>query len=322
MSWMDWILRPVFSRDLRTVRRGNHVWDIVDIVERYAQEASQAPTNRDLLDRNAITGAALERVENGGDFAYPGRARLLELIEATPHHEKVLDILAKDVREREDLDSALLLGALVEEDDFNKGVLQGVQSNLFLRCAQLIFAFRHRNNQSVENVLSALTCELDRREGVNTDLSNAIRNTIVLSKRFEQLDPTVVFCTLCALRIPSAAKDAAEMFFRSPEALSGAVLRRIAMSDWVSGGAAPAVLREMINPERLMAKIRDGDEGILRKAFLILQQEEDGFAPARQQQRIGGRLLRIFNDCVAEVSEEANSFGSHDVQIFPSWDLG
>lgn len=315
MSWMDWILRPVFSRDLRTVRRGNHVWDIVDIVERYAQEASQAPTNRDLLDRNAITGAALERVENGGDFAYPGRARLLELIAATPpYHRKALDVLAKDVREREDLSSALLLGALVEEDDFKRSVFEGVQSNLLLRCAQLIFAFRHRNNQSVENVLSALTCELDRREGVNKDLSNAIRNTIVPSKRFEQLDPTVVFCTLCALRIPSAAKDAAEMFFRSPEALSGAVLGQIAISDEFT----PAVLQEIANTERLKAEICDGGEDILRKAFLILQQEEDRAAPAGQQRRISGRLVRIFEDCVTAVSEEANSFGSHDVQIFPS----
>lgn len=316
MSLVDFVVRPVFSRDLRTVREGNHVWDIVEIVERYSQKAYQAPTNRALLDRNAIAGAALERVQKGGDFLYAGRDRLLELIAETPlYHRKALDVLAKDVREREYLDSALLLGSLVEEDDFSKGVFEGVQSNLLLRCAQLIFTFRHKDNLSVENVLSSLTCELDRRNGVDKDLSDAIRNTIVPSRRLEQLDPAVVFRTLCVLKTPSAAEDAARLFFRHPDLLSVSLCAQITQRLETGDEFGRSLLREVSNPDTLMREIRAGGESLLRRAFQDLVSQKGSGFPA-------GDLRDRFERCAEAVEEEANSFGPHDLQIFPLRNLG
>lgn len=297
MSLVDWILRPVFSRDLRTVREGNHVWDIVEIVERYSQKAYQAPTNRALLDRNAIAGAALERVQNGGDFAYAGRDRLLELIAETPlYHRKALDVLAKDVREREYLDSALLLGSLVEEDDFSKGVFEGVQSNLLLRCAQLIFTFRHEDDKSVEGVLNALAGELDRKHAVDEDLSKAIRISIVSSIRLKRLDPTAAFGTLCALKTPSAAEDAARMFFRHPDLLSDSLYAQITQRLERGDEFGKFLLREVSNPNTLMREIQKGGENLLRRTFQELVDQKGSGFPA-------GNLRNQFERCAEAVKE-------------------
>jgi hypothetical protein len=105
------------------------------------------------------------------------------------------------------------------------------------------------------------------------------------------------------------------MFFRSPEELSGAVLGQIAMSDWKSGGAKPAILEEIANSERLKTEIHAGREQGLRRAFESLRQR------ASTEGHID-KLARIFEGCVATVEAEASSFGHHDVQTFPSRNLG
>ena len=310
MSWIDSLLRPVFSRDLRAVKEGNNVWDVVEIVEKYGQKACQSRTNRALLDRNAIADAALERVQNGGDFAYSGRDRLLELIAATPlYHRNALDVLAKDVREREDWDSARLLGELTSPEDFNQGILGGAQDNLAMSYARLRYALRWREEQCVNYALTPFAQELDNKRSLEEEQRREIFRTIVSFNRFDRLDPETVFHAFCALRIPEANQRAAEMFFRHSEDLSQAVLGQIEMSNWESGGAAPAVLQEITNPERLMAEIREGYEYALRGAFESLRQRAHKKEPIE-------RLARIFEGCVATVKEEANSFGSHDVQIF------
>ena len=311
MSWVDFVVRPVFSRDLRTVREGNHVWDIVEIVERYGQKAYQASTNRALLDRNAITGAALERVQNGGDFAYSGRDRLLELIAATSlYHRKALDVLAKDVREREDWDSARLLGELAFPEDSNQGILGGKQDNLAMRYAELHYVLRWGEEQDVNDVLTHFARELDKKRTLGGEQKGEIFKTIASSNRFERLDPEAVFHAFCALRIPKANQRAAEMFFRSPEELSGAVLGQIAMSDWKSGGAKPAILEEIANPEALTTAIREGKEDSLRNAFNHL-------VTLLRDELSAGDLRDQFERC-AEAANENLGRRSTFLDLYPS----
>lgn len=315
MSWIDSLLRPVFSRDLRAVKEGNDVWDVVEIVEKYNQKACQDPTNRALLDRNAIAGAALERVQNGGDFAYSGRDRLLELIAETPlYHRKALDVLARYVREREDWDAARLLGELASPTDTSQGIFGGAQDNLAMSYARLRYVLLRGKEQDVNRVLTRFAQELEKKRTLEEEQRREIFRTIVSFNRFDRLDPEAVFHALCALRIPEANQRAAEMFFRHPENLSGAVLEQIAMSN-----PAPAVLQEIANPEKLMAGIREGYEYALRGAFESLRQR--AHEKGHEKEPIE-RLACVFERCVGTVRKEANSFGSHDVQIFPSRNFG
>ncbi|MBL8638612.1 MAG: hypothetical protein JNN09_08995 [Alphaproteobacteria bacterium] len=297
MSLVDWILRPVFSRDLRKIQTGQcRGWDLVSVLEKYNDRASQERTNSSALIRNEVARAALESLE-GRKISDDGYYRCLDLIaEAGPSRKQVLNIVVKQTKEDGYLNSACYLGSLVERGDFEDGVFAGAQSDLLLRCAQLIFTFRHKDNLSVENVLSSLTCELDRRNGVDKDLSDAIRNTIVPSRRLEQLDPVVVFRTLCVLKTPSAAEDAARLFFRHPDLLSVSLCAQITQRLETGDEFGRSLLREVSNPDTLMREIRAGGESLLRRAFQDLVSQKGSGFPA-------GNLRNQFERCAEAVKE-------------------
>lgn len=297
MSLIDWVLRPVVSMHLRKIQTGQcRGWDLVSVLEKYNDRASQERTNSSALIRNEVARAALESLE-GRKISDDGYYRCLDLIaEAGPSRKQVLNIVVKQTKEDGYLNSACYLGSLVERGDFEDGVFAGAQSDLLLRYAQLIFTFRHEDDKSVEGVLNALAGELDRKHAVDEDLSDAIRNTIVPSRRLEQLDPTAAFGTLCALKTPSAAEDAARMFFRHPDLLSDSLYAQITQRLERGDEFGKFLLREVSNPDTLMREIRAGGESLLRRAFQDLVSQKGSGFPA-------GNLRNQFERCAEAVKE-------------------
>ena len=299
VEWMVQVVKSVldWSIDVDKIRRKRcRGWDFVNLLERYNDQASQNLTNQNLLARNTVAREALESVkgEIAPDVSY---YRCLELIAASPPLRKeVFAVLTKRTTENGDVDAASLLGQLAEPSDFQAGVFEGVQGNLLLRYAHLHFTLQHKDDVSLSALLSCLADELDSKESVDEETRDSILKLLAHSDR--RLDPEAAFRTLCALRIPEATQQAAEMFFRSPEELSGAVLGQIAMSDWKSGGAKPAILEEIANSEALTTAIREGKEDSLRKVFEGLQFHQGESAAVVQ------KLCALFENCAAGVELE------------------